>query len=384
MYAAPCKPSITCNARRAGLTACVAAQPLHTRSGTITHFRRHNFCMPAAEPQIPLAPVVPPTPYRAPRWLPGGHAQTIHAARWVRRPPVTYWRERWETPDFDFIDLDWVDSPHQELALDQRDDTPLVVLFHGLEGSSDSPYARGLMHAVNARGWRGVVVHFRGCSGEINRLPRAYHSGDSAEIDWILRRLRSTRSSPMYVAGVSLGGNALLKWLGEQGDDACEIITRAAAVSAPVDLAAAGVALARGFNMIYTRNFLATMKTKTLAKMKRYPALCDMRRMQAARTLYQFDDLVTAPLHGFKGVDDYYARASSKAFLQTIAVPTLVLNARNDPFLPGQFLPAPEAVSSSVQLETPATGGHVGFVTGGFPGNSAWLPQRLLQFFEST
>ena len=327
------------------------------------------------------------TAYLAPRWLPGGHVQTIHAATWAPRPQVTYWRDRWETPDFDFIDLDWVESPEHaaaDLKLYQQDETPLMVLFHGLEGDSTSQYAVALMHAVAERGWRGVVVHFRGCSGEIIRLPRAYHSGDSAEIDWILRRLRSTRSSPMYVAGVSLGGNALLKWLGEQGEDACSIVTRAAAVSAPVDLAAAGVALARGFNMIYTRNFLATMKTKTLAKMKRYPALCDMRRMQAARTLYQFDDLVTAPLHGFKGVDDYYARASSKAFLQTIAVPTLVLNARNDPFLPGQFLPAPEAVSSSVQLETPATGGHVGFVTGGFPGNSAWLPQRLLQFFEST
>ena len=334
-----------------------------------------------------MSTVDPPAllaPYRAPRWLPGGHAQTIHAATGVRRPEVTYWRERWETPDFDFIDLDWVDNPHQELALDQRDDTPLVVLFHGLEGSSDSPYARGLMHSVNARGWRGVVVHFRGCSGEINRLPRAYHSGDSAEIDWILRRLRSTRGGPMYVAGVSLGGNALLKWLGEQGDDAYAIVTRAAAISAPVDLAAAGVALARGFNLIYTRNFLATMKAKTLAKMKRYPALCDKRRMLAARTLRAFDDLVTAPLHGFKDVDDYYARASSKPFLQTIAVPTLVLNARNDPFLPGRFLPAPQEVSSRVELETPATGGHVGFITGRFPGNIEWLSKRLLRFFESS
>ena len=136
-------------------------------------------------------------PYRAPRWLPGGHAQTIHAATWVRRPQVTYWRERWDTPDFDFIDLDWVDNPQRELALDQHDDAPLVVLFHGLEGSSNSHYARALMHAVDARGWRGVVVHFRGCGGEINRLPRAYHSGDSAEIDWVLRRLRSTRAGPI-------------------------------------------------------------------------------------------------------------------------------------------------------------------------------------------
>ncbi len=341
-------------------------------------FHHPPFRMSAADPDETA------TPYRAPRWLPGGHAQTIHAATWARRPVVTYWRERWETPDFDFIDLDWVDNSHHELALDQHDDTPLVVLFHGLEGSSNSHYARALMHAVNARGWRGVVVHFRGCSGEMNRLPRAYHSGDSAEIDWILRRFRATRGGPLYVAGVSLGGNVLLKWLGEQGDQALGIVARAAAISAPVDLAAAGDALACGFNLIYTRNFLATMKAKTLAKLKRYPALCDKRRMLAARTLREFDDLVTAPLHGFDGVDDYYARASSKPLLQTIAVPTLALNARNDPFLPARFLPAPHEVSASVQLETPAGGGHVGFVTGRFPGNIEWLTQRLLHHLSST
>jgi predicted alpha/beta-fold hydrolase len=331
----------------------------------------------------PDSPPPDVAPFRAPFWLPGGHAQTIHAATWVPRAPVTYWRDRWETPDFDFIDLDWVDNPHQELAFDQPNETPLVVLFHGLEGSSNSHYARALMHAVSAHGWRGVVVHFRGCGGEVNRLPRAYHSGDSTEIDWVLRRLRSTRSAPLYVAGVSLGGNALLKWLGEQGADAQSIVTRAAAVSAPVDLAAAGDALGRGFNMIYTRNFLTTMKAKTLLKMKRYPALCDKRRMQAARTLRVFDDIVTAPLHGFKGVDDYYARASSKPFLKSIAAPTLILNARNDPFLPAPFLPTAQEISASVQLETPATGGHVGFVSGRFPGNITWLTQRLIRFFES-
>ena len=321
-------------------------------------------------------------PYQAPRWLPGGHAQTIHAATFAPRPPVTYWRDRWETPDLDFIELDWVENAGVELKLGDPDETPLVVLFHGLEGDSNSHYARSLMQAVNARGWRGVVVHFRGCGGELNRLPRAYHSGDSAEIDWILRRLRSTRSSPIYVAGVSLGGNALLKWLGEQGDNARTVITRAAAVCAPVDLAAAGDALARGFNLVYTRRFLSTMKAKTIAKMKRYPALCDRPRMVAARTLREFDDRVTAPLHGFNGVADYYARASSKPYLTSIAVPTLMLNARNDPFLPAQFLPAAQGVSKHVVLETPASGGHVGFVTGSFPGNIAWLPQRLLRFFS--
>ncbi len=325
----------------------------------------------------------PYTCYRAPWWLPGGHSQTIHAAKWAPRPRVTYWRDRWETPDFDFIEIDWADDATQELHLNQQDEIPLVVLFHGLEGNSDSQYARGLMQAVQARGWRGVVVHFRGCGGVINRLPRAYHSGDSTEIDWILRRFRSTRSGPIYAAGVSLGGNALLKWLGEQGENARGVITCAAAVCAPLDLAATGNALAHGMNMVYTRQFLKTLKAKAITKMKRYPALCDRRRMLAARTLHEFDDLVTAPLHGFNDVDDYYARASSKPYLKSITAPTLVLNARNDPFLPARFLPTLEEVSAHVTLDIPATGGHVGFVSGPFPGNIEWLPQRLLQFFTA-
>ena len=335
--------------------------------------------MPEPESEVPDD--LPP--YSAPAWLRGGHAQTIHAATWAPRPKVKYWRDRWETPDFDFIDLDWVDNPEHELKLDQPDETPLIVLFHGLEGSSNSHYARALMHAVDANGGRGVVVHFRGCGGEVNRLPRAYHSGDSAEIDWILRRFRSTRSGPIFVAGVSLGGNALLKWLGEQGAAAREIVTRAAAISAPVDLAAAGDALGRGFNRIYSHNFLRSMKAKTLLKMKRYQALCDMRRMRAARSLREFDDAVTAPLHGFDGVDDYYARASSKPYLASIAVPTLMVNARNDPFLPERFLPTPQEVSDYVQLEMPEHGGHVGFISGRFPGNIEWLTQRVLRFFAA-
>jgi uncharacterized protein len=319
--------------------------------------------------------------YQPPRWLRSGHAQTIHAAKWVPHAKVNYWRERWETPDYDFIDLDWVDNPQRELKLDQPDDAPLVVLFHGLEGSSNSHYARAFMHAVDANEGRGVVVHFRGCSGEVNRLPRAYHSGDSAEMDWILRRFRATRSGPIFVAGVSIGGNVLLKWLGEQGPAARKIITRAAAISVPFDLAATSDTLAQGFNRLYTRHFLATLKAKTLVKLQRYQALCDARRMRAARTLREFDDLVTAPLHGFNGVDDYYARASSKPYLSAIAAPTLLINARNDPFLPPRFLPTREEVSDSVQLDMPEHGGHVGFVGGRFPGNIEWLTQRVLYFF---
>lgn len=315
--------------------------------------------------------------YEAPAWLPGGNLQTLYPALLSRRPAVNYRRERWEAPDGDFIDLDWTATP-------AAPDAPLIVLFHGLEGSSRSHYALALMHAIAARGWRGVVVHFRGCSGELNRLPRAYHSGDSAEIDWILRRLQQQHGrAPLYAAGVSLGGNALLKWLGEQGAAAGAIVRRVAAMSAPVDLHAAGTALEQGFNMIYTRHFLVTMKKKSLEKLRQHPGLFNARHVRAARTLREFDDLVTAPLHGFRDVDDYWTRASSKPYLVNITVPTLLLNARNDPFLPAVVLPAPTDVSDAVTVEFPDTGGHVGFVRGVFPGSLDWLPQRVLGYFAT-
>jgi predicted alpha/beta-fold hydrolase len=256
------------------------------------------------------------------------------------------------------------------------------VLFHGLEGSSTSHYAHSLMNDVSALGWRGAVVHFRGCSGEPNRLPRAYHSGDSAEIDWLLRRFREEHRGPLYATGVSLGGNALLKWLGEQGSDAAGIVARAAAVSAPLDLMAAGDALGRGFNLVYTRAFLSTLKRKALDKLARHPALYEARRVRSARTLRAFDDVVTAPLHGFAGTDDYWTRSSSKPWLARIAVPTLVINARNDPFMPESALPQPNEVSPAVTLEFPREGGHVGFVTGRFPGRLGWLPRRIIRFLR--
>ena len=318
--------------------------------------------------------------YRAPLWLPGGHAQTLYAALVVPRPRVAYRRERWDTPDGDFIDLDWLEE--RETSNEQRQQPPLVVLFHGLEGSSRSHYALSLMAAVRDAGWRGVVVNFRGCGGELNRLPRAYHSGDSAEVDWVLRRLK--RGNPrLLAAGVSLGGNALLKWLGETGASAGAVVDRAAALSAPVDLTAAGNALDRGFNLAYTRHFLRSMKEKSLAKLDRFPGLFDAARLRAAYTLREFDDLVTAPLHGFRNTDDYWTRASAKPWLRRIEVPVLMVNARDDPFLPSGALPAPYEVANSVLLEQPEHGGHVGFVSGRFPGNLDWLPARVLEFFRA-
>jgi predicted alpha/beta-fold hydrolase len=239
------------------------------------------------------------------------------------------------------------------------------------------------MAATRDAGWRGVVVHFRGCSGEINRLRRAYHSGDSPEIDWILRRLRqSNGAAPLFAVGVSLGGNALLKWLGEQRAAACEVIAAAAAISAPVDLMAAGNALDTGLNLLYTRNFLVTMKRKALVKLGLYPDLCDRGLLLASRTLREFDNVVTAPLHGYRDTDDYWTRASAKPLLGSIAVPTLMLNARNDPFLPAQALPRANEVSNAVTLEFPAAGGHVGFAGGNFPGHLEWMPRRVFGFFR--
>jgi len=313
-----------------------------------------------------------PEPYRPPRWLRGGHAQTIYPALFLRGRLPRYRRERWDTPDGDFLDLDFLDSGPAG--------APRVALFHGLEGDSSSHYAVALMRALERARWSGVVVHFRGCSGEINRLPRAYHSGDAAEVGWILARLAQS-GEPLYAAGVSLGGNALLKWLGESGAAARAYLLAAAAVSAPLDLMAAGEALGRGLNLAYTRMFLATLRRKSLEKLERFPGLFDRERVVRARNLRQFDDAVTAPLHGFRDTDDYWTRSSSKPLLPGVRVPTLVLNAKNDPFLPACYLPRQSEASSAVLLEQPEEGGHVGFPSGTFPGNLHWLPQRLLAFF---
>ena len=304
---------------------------------------------------------------RFPKWVPGAHLQTFYAALWLPTPVVAFRRERWNTPDGDFIDLDWLDGKSGAL----------VVLFHGLEGSSRSPYARAIADAVQRRGASCVVVHFRGCSGHPNRLPRAYHSGDSAEIDWILRRLAHLCGAPVGAVGISLGANALLKWLGEQGVAAAQLVGAAAAVSAPLDLVAAGNALDHGFNRIYTLNFLRTLIPKSLEKLVRFPGLFDEARLRRARSFREFDDVVTAPVHGFDGVMDYWQRASSKPWLAHIQVPTLLLNARNDSFLPRTALPAASEVSAQVECLFPEPGGHVGFIDGSFPGTRTWLLNRI-------
>jgi predicted alpha/beta-fold hydrolase len=287
-------------------------------------------------------------------------------------------RERVDTPDGDFWEFDWLD-------VEAPPGAPLVVLFHGLEGGSTSHYARALLTHLRARRYRGVVPHFRGCGGAPNRLPRAYHSGDYEDVGAMLATIRAgvDADTRIYAVGVSLGGSALLNWLGREEARAALYVTAAAAVSAPLDLMAAGLAIDRGVNRIYAKHFLSTLKPKSLAIAARFPGVLDARRIRRARTLFDFDDAVTAPLHGFAGTRDYWTRASSKRWLATIRVPTLVLNARNDPFIPASSLPTAAEVSSAVTLEQPRSGGHAGFARGPFPGNVRWLPERLLNYFST-
>jgi len=307
----------------------------------------------------------------SPWWLPGAHLQTLYPL--LRKPAaLPLRRERVELPDGDFIDIDWLDGPQA---------APLVVLFHGLEGSSRSHYARSLAHALRQRGWRGALPHFRGCSGEPNRLARAYHSGDSDEVDRMLRHvLPACGDAPLLAAGVSLGGNALLRWLGERRHEDGVPLRAAVAICPPLDLTVCGHALARGFNRIYTRHFLSTLKPKALAKLDRFPGLFDHRRLLAADTLHAFDDVYTGPVHGFAGADDYWRRASSRPLLRAITLPTLLLTAANDPFVPPAAIPDATELALALRHEHPAGGGHVGFVTGTFPGRTDWLAQRITEF----
>jgi len=317
--------------------------------------------------------------YQAPWWLPGGNLQTIVAAKLARpyagSAPV-FRRERWRTPDQDFIDVDWLDTTTFAGA-------PLWVMFHGLEGSSSSHYALACAQLARDQGFAFAVAHFRGCSGELNLAPRAYHSGDYEEIAWILERMRKAHAGPIFAIGISLGGNALLRWAQEAGPTAGAQVSAVAAVCSPIDLAASGRAIGRGFNrQVYTRMFLRSMVPKALAKLRQFPGLFDAQALRAARDLYEFDNVFTAPLHGFRDTEDYWHRASAKPHLARIRIPALVLNARNDPFIPADCLPAPTSVGQYVTLWQPAQGGHVGFPTGAPPGKATALPQALSAWFS--
>jgi len=317
--------------------------------------------------------------YLAPWWLPGGNLQTIVAAKLARsysdEPPV-FLRERWDTPDGDFIDVDWL-APKPLIG------AQLWVMFHGLEGTSSSHYALTCADYARQQGIGFAVAHFRGCSGELNWAPRAYHSGDYEEIGWILQRFASLHSGSLYAVGISLGGNALMRWAEEAGSSAGITVRAVAAVCSPLDLAASGAAIGRGFNrQVYTRMFLRSMKPKALAKLKQHPGLFDAQALMAAQDLYAFDNIFTAPLHGFRDTEDYWRRASAKPQLAAVRVPALVINARNDPFIPADSLPAAHEVGQYVQLWQPDHGGHVGFAAGMPLGHLRTLPQILGRWFD--
>ena len=261
---------------------------------------------------------------------------------------------------------------------------PLLVVFHGLEGSSGSHYAQAFADVAARRGWSCAVPHFRGCSGELNLAPRAYHSGDFQEVDWILRRFAAQHAGPVVAVGVSLGGNALMRWAGEMGAQAGQVVAAVASVCAPLDLAASGQAIGKGFNrQVYTRMFLQSMVPKALHKLTQHPGLFSREALLAARDLYAFDEVFTGPLHGFKGVDDYWTRASAKPHLRNVLVPALVLNALNDPFIPAASLPRPLDVSCFVALCQPLGGGHVGFPSGVFPGHVQAMPEAVVDFLAA-
>jgi predicted alpha/beta-fold hydrolase len=315
--------------------------------------------------------------YKAPAWLPGGHAQTIWSALYARRRKGTQrplHRERWSTPDGDFVDVD-----RQHASSLKR---PVLVLFHGLEGSSQSHYAQAFADWAAEHDVNFALPHFRGCSGEMNHAPRAYHSGDHEEIDWMLRRLRGEHrchgGSTLVSAGVSLGGNALMRWAVEHGDSAAQTADAVASICSPLDLMQSGLAIGQGFNRhVYTRMFLRSMKPKALAKLAQHPGLFDAQAMSKAKDLYEFDNLFTAPVHGFKNTEDYWLRASAKPLMRQIRVPALALNALNDPFVPASSLPQAQDVSSSVTLWQTPQGGHVGYTQGDWPGHVRAMPEAV-------
>lgn len=306
--------------------------------------------------------------FRPAWWLPGPHLQTLWPFVFKPPTPTDGETQRIETPDGDFIDLVWF-GPQQG---------PVVLLLHGLEGGLKSHYILRSLAALKDAGYRACLMQFRGCSGEPNRLARSYHSGDSADFDFVLKQLESNGDAVFAAIGFSLGGNILLKWLGEQGDDSG--LRCAMAVSVPFRLAEATDRMAQGLSRIYQKHLLNSLIAKSRGKFRRHPATTTTP-LSTLRNFRLFDDQVTAPLHGFAGVDDYYQRASSRQFVPRIRTPTLLLHAQDDPFMQPGTPPRPEEIPAAVQLELTAQGGHVGFVTGNWPWNArCWFTQRFLDW----
>jgi predicted alpha/beta-fold hydrolase len=311
--------------------------------------------------------------FRPAWWLPGAHLQTLYPSLFRKRTVPTLTRERLELADGDFVDIDWTTG--------NGDMT--VLLLHGLEGSLESHYTGGLLCALERSGYTAGLMYFRGCSGEPNRLPRSYHSGDTGDIETVVRHIKKCRpEKPLAAIGVSLGGNVLLKWLGEQGHDAD--LTTAIAISVPFDLHEAALKLGKGASQIYQHHLLKRLRNSVTLKATRHKPPFPVERLDELDSFHKFDNAVTAPLHGFRDVGDYYARSSSKQFLSRIEIPTLLLQAIDDPFLPVDALPGAAELGPAVTLELARHGGHVGFVTGGNPLKPRyWLEERVLQHLQS-
>jgi predicted alpha/beta-fold hydrolase len=316
------------------------------------------------------------------RWLKNRHAQTIFAAlpwAWPRHPRLR--RQELNLPDGDSTAVDWL------VEGDSLPGTaPLLVILHGLEGSAESTYARMFLEAAFDLGWRSCVLHFRDCGDYRNRLPRRYHAGETNDLRHFLNTLHkqpedAENAGPLLAVGFSLGGNVLLKYLGESGD--MTPLRAAAAVSVPFDLHLCAESLNRGFSRVYQRYLLRRMKRAVIRKFNPHTAAFNWDRAMAARSFGEFDDAVTAPLHGFRGMQDYYDKCSSVNFLAGIQRPTLVVNAIDDPFMSPDVIPDEDQLSEHLMLEVADAGGHVGFIDGGTPwAPSFYLPDRILSFLQ--
>ena len=314
--------------------------------------------------------------YSAPWWLPGPHAQTLWG-KFLRRAPVQPTTiERLETPDGDFLEIHHLDGPAG---------APLLVLLHGLEGGIRSHYIQGLLGQARTRGWHGAVIVFRSCGSEMNRARRIYHSGETTDLAFALEHLEAGFPlSPILLAGASLGGNVLLKYLGEQGTSLSRRVKGAVAVSVPFDLSRSSRHIDQGFSRLYQRHFVRSLRRKALAMLERHPDLLSVERIRTANTMFDFDDVFTAPVHGFLGAEDYYGRSSSLGWIGKISINTLLLSAVDDPFLPRQVLQEVRRAAQPnpfLHLEFTPQGGHVGFVTGRDPFRPAYyLEQRTGDF----
>jgi predicted alpha/beta-fold hydrolase len=310
-------------------------------------------------------------------WIPGGHLQTLWGKLFRRQAPAPTILERWDTPDGDFLEI-------HRLAAEQ--DAPRVLLLHGLEGTVRSHYAQALLNEAARRGWGADLLIFRSCGSEPNLTRRFYHSGETSDVGFVLDRiLDEFPSSPLALAGVSLGGNVLLKFLGERGRDLPPQLKAAAAVSVPFDLARSSRRINRGFSRFYQRFFLNSLRRKAQEKAVRFPDLAPQDMIAALRTLEDFDDLITGPLHGFRDAQDYYARSSSLSYLKNIKLRTLLFSAVDDPMLPAEVLDEVREAARdnpALELDFVDKGGHAGFVTGSVP----WRPfyyaeHRVGEFF---